>query len=493
MRIFMILFIVLPGLLCAAWFDFLPTEVTDPDGQIHYLYATGDEFANHLHDTEGFSVIASKIDGYHYYAELDAGEPVASVYRVGSIDPRAVGLVPHISISREEYNKRVAQNQTRKNESVSTDFRAMLTNINIFIRFSDQTEFEEPRSFYEHQFNAPYPEASLRSYFQQTSYGNMAVNTYHFPICDPNTNLSYQDTNPRAYYLPYHEITNPIGFPEGEIGMRLDTLLSNAVLYIRPQVPTTINLDMNGDGYVDNISFIIRGPHSAWSGGLWAHASHLDDLSINGVPASRYTFQPQPQSTVRTLTHEMFHVIGAPDLYHFSFDGITPVGAWDLMESGTGHMGAHMKRKYGNWITNIPTLTVAGTYTLLPITSPVNNSYRINIADNDNDYFVLEYRKKNSDLFEQNIPGSGLLIYRIRHGIYGNSFSTHDEVYIYRPDGTATVNGLIASAAFNGMDNGDSFNAATNPNCWLPGGSLADLNIHSIQVLDNGVSFYYDP
>ena len=55
-----------------------------------------------------------------------------------------------------------------------------------------------------------------------------------------------------------------------------------------------------------------------------------------------YTFQPETQVNVKTLCHEMFHALGAPDLYHYDDNGlnISPAGSWDLMESGGGHMGA---------------------------------------------------------------------------------------------------------------------------------------------------------
>lgn len=498
MRIYLILVFIFPALLSAAWFDYLPTEVTEPDGSILQLFASGDEFANHLHDQDGFSIIAHEENGYHYYAELKAGLPRASQYRVGSVDPNTLGFRPHINVSDEEYRRRADLANTRSAPNAASEYRAGLCNINIFLRFYDQTEFEEPRSFYNDRFSAPYPEASVASYFAQTSYGNMNIHTYSYPLCDPDTNLSYQDTHPRAYYLVYNAVTNPIGYEDQDEGYsRLHQLLYNALNYVIPQISTEINLDMNGDGRVDNVSFIARGPHAAWAQPLWAHSSSMVNISINGVTVNRYTFQPQPQSSIRTLTHEMYHVVGAPDLYHYTFDGISPVGAWDLMETGTGHMGAHMKRKYGGWIPDIPVLTTPGTYTLLPISNPTNNCYRINIPGDNYNYFVLEYRQKDSDIFEENIPGTGLLVYRIRHGAYGNDsgaqYGSYDEVYIYRPDGSQEINGRIASAPFNAIDTGDAINAFTNPNCWLPYGGVANLNIHSIQLHENSVSFFYDP
>jgi M6 family metalloprotease-like protein len=72
----------------------------------------------------------------------------------------------------------------------------------------------------------------------------------------------------------------------------------------------------------------------------------------------------------------MFHSLGAPDLYHYSYDGLQPVYTWDVMETNLNppqHMGAYMKYKYGEWITSIPVITSSGTYTLNPLTSSANN------------------------------------------------------------------------------------------------------------------------
>ncbi len=90
---------------------------------------------------------------------------------------------------------------------------------------------------------------------------------------------------------------------------------------------------------------------------------------LGGEEAKFARPKPEPQNEVKIICHEMFHALGAPDLYHY-YDNqeISPVGPWDLMESGFGHMGAHMKWKYagGEWVTSIPEITTSGNYSLNP-------------------------------------------------------------------------------------------------------------------------------
>ena len=138
----------------------------------------------------------------------------------------------------------------------------------------------------------------------------------------------------------------------------------------------------------------------------------------------------------------MFHVLGAPDLYHYSFAVPQPVGGWDIMENGHGHMCAYMKWKYGQWISSIPQITTTGSYSLSPLTSATNNCYSIASSRSANEYYVVEYRRGDAP-FESSLPGSGLLVYRINRTKEGsgNGNGPPDEVYLYRPDGTTSVNG----------------------------------------------------
>ena len=56
-----------------------------------------------------------------------------------------------------------------------------------------------------------------------------------------------------------------------------------------------------------------------------AHMSGLDTSTyVNGDEAFIFTLQPENQWSVNVLCHEMFHSMGAPDLYHYDFDGMSP-------------------------------------------------------------------------------------------------------------------------------------------------------------------------
>ena len=139
---------------------------------------------------------------------------------------------------------------------------------------------------------------------------------------------------------------------------------------------------------------------------------------INGKYAYTYTFELLGNSTsynmqvdVGVIAHETFHLISAPDLYHYyRYFNIQPVGHWGIMEGTTdvpSHMLGYMKEMYGNWIQSVDTITQSGSYTLYPLSESADNLYKIDLGYS-NEYLYLEYRKATG-LYESHLPGSGLL------------------------------------------------------------------------------------
>jgi M6 family metalloprotease-like protein len=484
---------ILPLIGYAAYLENIVSEVTQPNGTVLQLFASGDEYANRLHDAQGYTIIQSPIDGYYYYATIEANEPAPSQWRVGTVNPANMGLTPNINISPAARDQKVQFMKSHELRNERGPNMGTVNNLNVFIRFSDQTEFTLPREVYDARFNDEGENAiSLKNYYEKVSYNQLHYVTHHYPECLPQESLSYQDNHPRSYFLPYNAVTNPGGYNNSdERAMREQTLLADAIAAIAPQIPPSLNIDADNDGHVDNVCFIIRGPHAAWADLLWAHrwVLYVADAFINGKQVWDFTFQPEDQNNVRTLCHEMFHSVGAPDLYHYTFNGVTPAGCWDIMESGNGHMGMYMKYKYGGWIGSIPAATIGQTYTLNPVTSPTNNVLKLAVPGSNSQYLVMEYRKRGSDVFEAELPGSGLIIYRINQNYEGNSNGPPDEVYVFRPNGTTTINGQIADAAFSADAWRTDFNAYTCPNAFLTNGNPMQVNINNISAIGETISF----
>lgn len=474
----------------ADYFEKLPYKIKQPDGRELNLFITGDEFYSRIHDLNDFTVVQAP-DGYYYYAMTDGDLLRPSSFRVGESDPHKAGLKKGVRISSPEYRSRFDRMNNfrtlRKGATANASQTGILNNIVIYIRFAGEAEFTEPRQFFFNSFN-PSTGKTLNSYFREVSYSRLDIRSVHYPACELNINSSYQDYRKRNFFEPYNETTNPEGYKNfDEKTLREHSLLADAITWINEKSPVDpgLDLDNNEDGMVDNLCFIIRGGTGSWNDLIWAHRWTLysKDVQINGKKAYSYIFLPEGQLSVKTLCHEMFHTLGAPDLYHYENQGvINPVGCWDIMEGGNAHMTAYMKWKYsGNsWIKTIPEITTSGTYRMNPLTSPEGNCYMIKSPVSEDEYFVLEYRKKEGT-FESALPGSGLIVSRVDPAMKGNSYGPPDEIYIFRPGGTTTANGEYLEAYLCETSGRTAITDDTNPRSFLKDGSPGGLFISDIR------------
>ena len=373
-----------------------------------------------------------------------------------------------------------------------------VNNLVIYIRFNDQTEFEQPRSFFDQKFNDSSENAtSMYSYYQEVSYQSLDINSSHYPESEMTTNLSYQDEHDRSYFCEYDPVNNPNGY-QGyeERTQREHQLLVDAVEFIESEVPEDLIIDSDEDGYVDNVCFIIRGSNENWADLLWAHrwTLHTYSVYINDKRVYDYTFQPVTQNSVSTLCHEMFHSLGAPDLYHYQDAGFSSLGPWDIMDGGTGHMSAYMKYRYTDWIEEIPELSQSDTYEISPLTEPENNCYKVYTPASETEYFVIEYRKRVPNTYEMSLPGSGLIITRVNtdYDGQGNAQGPPDELYAFRINGSPETAGTVNQAYLSEESGRTQFNEFTNPYPFYNNGESASFNISNIgSSQDPTMSFLY--
>ncbi|MCX6136958.1 MAG: M6 family metalloprotease domain-containing protein [Ignavibacteriales bacterium] len=450
------LFII--AMLQAAPLRNYPQTLTQPDGLVVHCFTTGDEYYHWLHDKENYTIVQND-NGYYVYAVMGKnGTVLPSSYVAGVTDPKSVGLKPGVTIS-------AAAMTARRNKILSTapegigmaPSKGTINNIVVFVRFSDDAEFNDPISTYNSMFNGSSAGInSMNAYFQEVSYNKLTITSTFYPT--PGTIVvSFRDSHPRSYYRPYTS-SNPTGYTDDAGSTtREHTLLQSAINAISASVPATLAIDSDNDGRVDNVCFIVAGDVDGWNDLLWPHRWSLYTVTatINGKRVWDYNFQIQKMLSnsnygVGVLCHEMFHSVGSPDLYHYTDNGIDSMGPWDVMDGTRNpaqHMTAYMKMRYGKWIDSIPTILTGGSYTINSMQSATGNAYKILSPNSTTEYFVVEFRKRIG-AFENSLPGSGLIMYRInklRDGL-GNRNGPPDEVYVYRPSGTTTVNGSVNSA-----------------------------------------------
>ncbi|MGE5400075.1 MAG: T9SS type A sorting domain-containing protein [Ignavibacteriales bacterium] len=500
-RMFICMLFLYSALLSAPMFN-VPVVLKQPDGTLIRCFASGDEFFNYTHDQNGIAIVRDN-SGYYVYADCIDDELKLTGYRPGSIDPARTGLHRFSAgCGRRLYKSSPALTRQADFGRSLSDYsmgigkslaQGSLNNICIFIRFADEGEFNDNIAKFDTISNSTFADAySLRNYYRTISFNKLEVISHFYPESRNNMVMSFRDSNPRGYYRKYNENSNPGGYQGDEGYLRLALMLNNMVDSVRSLIPASLDIDMNNDGRIDNLCFIVSGFSEGWSDPLWPHCGWLaGDKIINGKKAQVYNLQLQGWFTYSTLSHELFHSLGSPDLYHYSYNGPEPVGNWDIMAYGSGHPLVYMKCNYGLWVDSIPAIYTSGRYTLKPAVK-TGSAFIINSPSSTKEFFVVEFRRQK-DMFEHNIYGTGLVIYRINAEQKGNSGGPPDMLYVYRFGGTSTQNGNLYVSYFSDLSTSGimltSINDTTNPSGFLTNGSPGGLNISDIRITDDSASF----
>ena len=394
-----------------------------------------------------------------------------------------------------------------------------LTNLVVFIRFADDEEFTTDISYIDQMFNDSTPYAvSVYNYFDVMTYGKIKYRSIYPNNVQNSTIVSYQDYHPRGYYEPQSP-TNPIGYstePDFYPYSREMQLIDRALRYIDSLnlIDENISLDGNNDGYIDNISIVLKGNVGDWGDMLWPHMEFFSQeyaeipytTTINGKSPLAYNFEfadSGPYFTANVFSHEMGHSLGIPDFYHYyNYESISPVGIWDQMaQSNLQQVSTILKYKFLGIVDEPIEITEDGHYVLNSNTSSdKENCYFIRSSIDPDQWFTFEYRNCND--FMDNIPQSGLIIGRWFDNVDVNNlydsgnglFDFHNKphsYWIFRPNSNIdTINGNIYSAAFSHESGRTSFGPNTNPRPFLADGTPENsFEITNIYEFGNTLSF----
>ena len=326
---------------------------------------------------------------------------------------------------------------------------------------------------------------SLKDYFLQSSFGKL----------DVTVDVIDWVTAPNDY--EYYGNSNGYGVARELVRFAVDQAELNGIDFSQ--------YDNDNDGDVDGI-MVVHAGQGAEEGAqrqyIWSHRSRIAPVTYDGKTISDYIMNPETRAsgtiaTVGVYCHEFGHNLGLPDLY--DTDGSSQgIGNWGLMGSSAwlgggkrpGGLSAWSKVKLG-W--QVPTeITLNGSYVL----NPADATEEIYLLDpgEGKEFFLLENRQKEG--VDQALPGSGLAIWHIDDARYTNSFEAHKRVDVEEADG---LNGLDGSSRgdagdlYPGTSGNTVFNAVSNPNNQLYGGSINPARIVNIvQNADKTISFDVD-
>lgn len=395
-----------------------------------------------------------------------------------------------------------------------------LTNLVIFMRFSDDAEITHDFPSIDSMFNGKTPGyLSIANFYDALSYGHIHYNTVYTNNIQNNQIISYQDEMPRGYFMPYSP-SNPIGY-QGEnpfigISRREAELLARAFDYVNDNnlIDDDVVLDGDGDGFIDNVSFVVKGGTGAWASILWPHMEYFPQdsidhpVTVNGVRPNAFNFEFEGSSeyfTADVFRHEMGHSLGLPDLYHYTnYLAVRPAGSWDMMENNAypNHTAAIYKSKILHVCDEPIQITEDGDYTLNSVgSSEHQNCYYIKSAIDSTQWFVFEYRRY-FDLFDYNVPGCGLVAARWNDtvpldysGMFANAFFDNVNIahqyWIFRPGANDDIhNGQLSMAHFCQEEGRTAFGPDTNPHPYLTDGT-PEVSFEITDIQENGTQLTF--
>ena len=464
----MVLNIISLEVVKAAPFSGVRQTITQPNGDVIECYTSGDEFFSYLHDSDG-NIIVQNTQGQYVYAKLENNIMVPSdnvVLPSGIVicDKIKITDVPesYIKMMREAspfYKQPEAELASSNDEYKLNPFiNETLNNIVIFIDFLD-LKFKDdiPVSYYNDIFNGD--GYSLKNWFETASFGKSSIDT----VMLPNSNNSFISA--------YHDNHYQNDYKVGNWYTAETSLFQRAIETVITQIPQDLDVDKNNDGYVDLITFVVPGERIDYFWLFHPHASgmKIKNVTINGKVVDSYNTQVEnilldQTNNVGTLAHETFHLYGAPDLYT-----IGSVGHWDVMNSISNQLtNSYMKCRYGNLMYNIPEIKKDGNYFLFDARVENNNCYIIRSPFSDEEFYVLEYRRKQGmfdGMVPGGVPGSGLVIYRVN---------------------------LLTGGMFTILpDTGESYfpHSGTSVSLELGDGRSSGININNIKLTEDRVNF----
>jgi immune inhibitor A len=370
-------------------------------------------------------------------------------------------------------------------------------------------------------------EASMRSYFLETSYGafDLRGNVLGWyrsqALYDDIVNSSDVCGQDNDYGLD--TTTGAIDPARSDYPLNVWGIVAEAVALADDDVDFAV-YDNDGpdgtpnsgddDGYVDFLLVIHPGLGAEHFNGscndIWSLQSNLESYqhtrgtAADGVGIGPFVIVPE-LGEIGVFAHEVCHLLGLPDLYN-SKTGEPIVGDYCLMDTGAwggpqhargsvpAHLSAPMKYFLG-WIE--PTSICLGCENENAIAAVVQPSetWKTHSAyeilgnpggmdwslegTGDGEYFLVENRYRYLGYFDDYLPGTGLLIWKVDESRPDNNSISRRLAEVIQADGDGSSSGSAADF-WPGSLYKTEFTPDTDPPSTLSGGRFSGVSIENI-------------
>ncbi len=267
-----------------------------------------------------------------------------------------------------------------------------------------------------------FPYESLNAYYKRSSYDKLNItsdNVYSCKLSKNRAAYKWSDTG------------------EQELIKEVFELLDAKVDFT--------NYDANHDGKLDGICINFAGDNTGWGSTWWSHQYKFLDNNIkfDGITPAGYVFletYPTDDSYgTQTLIHEMGHMLGLPDYYSRTEDGI---GTTDMMNNNSGDHNGFSKWLLG-WIEEKNILSLNNmngntevTLSPLAVGTPGDDKLIAVIASEDasiySEYFIVQYDEYMGNQSVSDLKNPAYRVFHVDAELNdeGNNFK-YDNIYAY--------------------------------------------------------------
>lgn len=491
-------------------------QVSQPDGTQLQVRYVGDCWNPRVEDADGYTLYGTAVaDGVRWELAERVGDRLAPTgWLAGSIDPRALGLTPHLRGKHRPPPRRApagAWHGGLRGAPLVPAPRHTRPLV-ILVDFDSGT----PGALPDHQYTAAQfadllfaeglvpgnqglPSSytvSMRDYFDGLSGGQFVIEGDVGDVVD-------WVVAPQGYNY-YVDGQQGLGnYPKNAAGLLHD---------VAPLVDAAVDFsqyDADGDGAVDHVILVAEGWADGANNKFWPHASRTTEpLTLDGVTLEDYLLVTEAEffsdlplvrrgdpMPLGTFAHELGHILGIPDLYDTD-NSSSGAGQWDLMSHGASFspvrpaaMGAWTRTRLG-WVE--PDDAPGGSSTTsLDAVSQGGGVTRI-WADPymTAQYFLLENRQQTG--IDADLAGDGMLIWRVDERTtdafpISNTVNASDNRYgagVIQADGSRHLergrNLGDAGDPYPGSSNNRSLTDATTPSSETVGGQPSGIEVTSI-------------
>ena len=385
---------------------------------------------------------------------------------------------------------------------------------------------------------------SLKTYYQEVSYGQMSIQSGPVGGVVPKGNQWVRAVRPMGYY------------GQGRINLsRSQQLVREACAGVDELVDFS-QYDRDKDGVVDHVFVIHAGDDEAstFTGvvgpNIWSILTTGVNRRFDGVRVDTAVLVAEEPSFDKPhlgiYFHEFFHDFGAPDVYNPGIIGPHD-HKWGLMSldgpyqgdmiDGVGdglrpsHIMGYLKWDFDarpengrtGWIQPVEISTNVNNLQIPSFELPPHEDklFRIDVSSGDEssanraEFFLIENRYRESGAtFDTHLPESGILIWHIDETqtrppgsvnaarqiwLEDPSDPEHIGIDPDNPDALSDIRLITNGAAYSANDNQTTFTPTTHPNTNRNDGSFSGVSITNVgfegQTMSISISFgdTYEP